>query len=161
MMKIRAIALALLLAFATLMSASAPASAGEATSVPVQGSGSGTIRFNTSTGDFTGEESGVSSHLGKYSLHLQGHGARATDGSVTGNGSVTIVAANGDELTGTFTLQGDGETQRVAVSITGGTGRFAEAQGTLTVVCRSKSAQQEGDTLVLRHDCTMTGRISY
>lgn len=161
MTTIRAIALAVLLALGTLMSASAPASAGVGMSVPVQGNGSGTIRFNTSTGDFAGEESGVSSHLGKYNLRLQGHGERDADGSVTGSGTVTIAAANGDTLTGTFTLQGDGQTQRVLVSITDGTGRFADARGTLTVVCRTKSAQADGDTLVLRHDCTMQGRISY
>jgi len=160
MTKVKTMALAVVLALATLNAASAPASA-RGTAVPIKGAGTGAISFHPATGAFTGEESGVSSHLGKYTLHLQGVGARAADGNVTGSGTVTIVAANGDQLTGTFTLTGDGETQRVDVTITGGTGRFAHASGTLTVICVSGPPRQEGQMLVLEHECTLKGEISY
>jgi hypothetical protein len=158
--KLKAIALAVVLALAALALASAPASAcGKAASI--KGNGTGTISFNTATGAFTGEESGVSSHLGKYTLRLQGVGTRSADGTVTGSGTVTIVAANGDRLMGTFTGTGSSQAPRVVVTITGGTGRFASASGTLTVICISGAPRQEGQLVVIEHECTLKGQISY
>jgi hypothetical protein len=160
MTKIKAIALTTVLALAVLTPALAPASAG-GKAKPIKGHGAGTITFDTATGAFTGRESGVMSHLGKYRLRLRGVGTYAADGTVTGSGSVTIVAANGDRLTGTFTLTGRDETNRVVVTITGGTGRFAHARGTLTVICVSGPPRQEGQLLVFEHKCTVKGKLSY
>ncbi len=160
MTKIKAIAAGLMAALATLSLASAPASAG-GRPVSIQGKGTGTIRLNTTTGAVTGKESGVSSHIGQYKLRLQGVVTRSADGTVTGHGTVTIVAARGDRMTGTFTLTGQDQTNTVDVTITGGTGRFANASGTLTVVCvASAPPHQVGPILVLEHKCTMTGEIS-
>ena len=72
-----------------------------------------------------------------------------------------IVAANGDRLTGTFTLTTSGVTTRVVVDITGGTGRFADADGTLTVICLMGRWAQVGEMLLAKIECTMTGPISY
>ena len=73
-----------------------------------------------------------------------------------------MVAANGDQATGTFTLTGREPTRTVLVTITGGTGRFANASGTMTVICVSSgSAAQEGQTVVINNDCTIEGGISY
>jgi hypothetical protein len=66
--------LAVGLALATLLLASAPASARDS-AVGIEGSGTGTISVNTATGATTGEESGVSRQLGKYTLELQGNSA--------------------------------------------------------------------------------------
>jgi hypothetical protein len=158
--KIKAIVLTAAIALAALSSATASATA-DGKSIHVQGRGTGTIKLNTATGAFTGRESGVMSHLGKYTLQLQGTGTPAADGAFTGNGNVTITAANGDRLTGTFTVSGNGETQRVVVTITGGTGRFANASGTLTVVCVTDGPpSQEGPVLVLQHHCSTKGELS-
>jgi len=159
MRNIKMTALAGVLALTALLAASAPASAGGG-AMTISGHGTGVIRLDTATGAFTGEESGVSSDLGKYTLRLQGVGTSSADGTFTGSGTVTIVAANGDQLMGTFTVTGRGETNRVVVTITGGTGRFANATGTLTVICVSGPPQQEGATLVLKHKCTMEGTVS-
>jgi hypothetical protein len=144
----------------TVLVAAVPASAvGRA--VTITGSGTGTIRLDAATGAFTGGESGVARVLGTYTVHLQGHATLAADGTVTGTGTATIVAANGDQLTGDFTVTGDGQTQTVVVTITGGTGRFANATGTLTVTCDSGPSHQEGAVIVLEHECTMKGTVSY
>jgi hypothetical protein len=129
---------------------------------PIKGNSTGTISINTATGALTGEESGVISHLGKQNLRLQGVSTFSGDGTVTGSGTVTMVAANGDQVTGTFALTGREPTLTVLVTITGGTGRFANASGTMTVICVSSgSPAQEGQMLVIKSDCTTEGGISY
>jgi VCBS repeat-containing protein len=160
MAKIKMMALAGVLALTMLVAASVPASA-SGRAVAITGHGTGTIRLDAATGAFTGAESGVSSVLGTYTVHLQGQATLAADGTVAGIGTATIVAANGDQLTGDFTVTGDGQTQTVVVTITGGTGRFKNATGTLTVICDAGPAHQEGAVLVLEHKCTMNGTASY
>ena len=93
-------------------------------------------------------------------------GARSADGTFAGSGTATLVAANGDHLTGTITLTQtalpNGQTTTtVVVTITGGTGRFAGASGTLTVVCLSGPPSQVGPLLLIEANCTFTGRVSY
>jgi hypothetical protein len=127
----------------------------------IKGSGTGTINIDTATGALTGEESGVSSHLGKYTLDLQGVSTQSPDGTVNSSGTVTIVTANGDQLTGTFTLTGREPTLTAVVTITGGTGRFTNATGTLTVICVPSGTSQGEPVLVIKHDCTTDGEISY
>ena len=48
---------------------------------------------------------GVATHLGKYSVHLDAVGV-ISGGEVVGDGTFTVAAANGDQLTGTFTFTG-------------------------------------------------------
>ena len=155
----------LVLAFAILSPASSSAKAG-GTDRPMKGTGSGTISLNPVTGAFTGDVSGVSSELGKVTVQLDGAGAFTADGTFAGSGTVMIVAANGDELTGTMTLTetalptGD-TTTTVLVTITGGTGRFADASGTLTVVCHSGAPSHVGGMLLIAAQCKFTGQVSY
>jgi hypothetical protein len=159
MRNIRRMALAGLLALTAVLAVSATASA-SGRAEAIEGHGTGAIRLDPATGAFTGEESGISSHLGRYTLRLQGVGRTAADGTFNGSGTVTIVASDGDQLEGTFTVTGHGDRNTVVVTITGGTGRFANASGTLTVVCVSEPPQQEGAMLVLKHTCTMNGMVS-
>jgi hypothetical protein len=159
MRNIRRMGLAAVLALTALVAVSAAASA-SSRAVTIEGHGTGAIRLDPATGSFTGEESGISSHLGRYTLRLQGVGSSSADGTFTGTGTVTIVASNGDQLRGTFTVTGRGDTNTVVVTITGGTGRFADATGTLTVICLSEPPLRDGATLVSKHSCTMNGIVS-
>jgi hypothetical protein len=160
MTKHKVTALALVLALAVLSPASALAKPG-GTDRPVKGAGSGTISLDPQTGAFTGDAEGVSSHLGKYTVHLEGTGAPTPEANFSGSGTVTIVAANGDRMTGTFTLTTTGPTTTVVVTINDGTGRFADASGTLTVICLTSPWSQVGQTLLSEIECRMTGQISY
>jgi hypothetical protein len=81
------------------------------------------------------EGTGTATYLGKYTEHatLQ---VNVLTGSATG--AATFIAANGDTLTASVLGQGTptGPTTRSIVevyTITGGTGRFADATGTLTL----------------------------
>jgi|tagenome__1003787_1003787.scaffolds.fasta_scaffold20788135_2 hypothetical protein len=155
----------LVLAIAVLNPASAPADAG-GTDRPIKGAGMGTISIHPATGTFTGDVPGVSSHLGAITVHIEGVGAPVADGTFAGTGTATIVAANGEEVTGTITVTqaalADGHTTTtVVVRITGGTGRFADASGTLTVVCESGPPSLVGATLVINDVCAFRGLISY
>ena len=83
------------------------------------------------------EGEGIASHLGRFTttgvltLNLA---------TATGTGTVSYTAANGDMLTGTAigqaVLGGGFAVVTETVTITGGTGRFDGATGTLTVVRR-------------------------
>ena len=84
----------------------------------------------TTTGDVTG----TLRHLGLAKMYTQ-HIA-SPDGTLSG-GVFTIVAANGDELRGSYTASGTwiSDTQvlgAAAFSIEEGTGRFAHASGSIT-----------------------------
>jgi len=84
----------------------------------------------TTTGDVTG----TLRHLGLAKMYTR-HMA-SPDGTLSG-GVFTIVAANGDELRGSYTASGTwiSDTQvlgAAAFSIEEGTGRFAHASGSIT-----------------------------
>lgn len=84
----------------------------------------------TTTGDVTG----TLRHLGLAKMYTQ-HTA-SPDGTLS-DGTFTIVAANGDEIRGSYTASGDwiSGTQvlgTAAFVIEEGTGRFAQASGTIT-----------------------------
>jgi hypothetical protein len=80
---------------------------------------------------------GTASHLGRFTVVADLTLNLAT---ASGTGTGTYTAANGDVLTTTATgravLAGGIATVTEAVTITGGTGRFAGATGSLTVVRR-------------------------
>ena len=162
----KAVALAgLVLAFAILSPASALAKTA-GTDRPVTGAGTGTVSLDPVTGAFTGDVPGTSSQLGKVTVHIDGVGTPTPEGTITGTGTATIVAANGDELTGTIALTQTalptGHTiTTVVVTITGGTGRFADASGTLTVVCDSGPPSHVGGVLLITVNCKFTGQLSY
>jgi hypothetical protein len=161
----RAVALAFVLALAVFNTGSALAKAGGADR-PVKGTASGTLRLNPVTGAATGDITGVTSHLGKTAVHFEGTlTPTAEAGTFAGPATVTIVAANGDRLTGvaavTSRATSTGRITTVVLEIAGGTGRFANASGTLTVTCVSGPPSQEGQILVFAIECKATGRISY
>jgi hypothetical protein len=161
----KAIALFLALALATVSPGSGLAAAGGANR-PLKGSMSGTFSLNPATGAVTGDARGKNSHLGESALHFEGTVApTAEEGTYAGSAAVTLVAANGDRLTGTAevtsTATATGRTTSVVMEVTGGTGRFAHASGTLRVICLSEDYSRAGQLLVSEIECTATGQISY
>ena len=90
----------------------------------------GSIRTN-------GEGAGVISHLGRSTQSITGCFSPAT---LTSTGDVTLTAANGDQIhltvTSTFAPSGPGGNAVVTSigTITGGTGRFADATGFASIV---------------------------
>ena len=127
---------AFLLVLAALAPTSALAKTG-GTDRPVKGTALGDCTTPIATLQLMCDTSGVSTHLGKYTSHSEGSAA-IVGGRTLGEGTFTLVGANGDELTGTFTLNGalpTGEVHSLTVvlTITGGTGRFADASGTITI----------------------------
>ena len=127
----------LVLAVAAI-SPAATLGAANGTDRPVTGTSTGTVVIDLATGAGSGETSGQLSHLGRITSTVD-----VTSFTLTGpdtfsfTGAATDVTANGDKLfttgaaTGTMTPTGT-ETTTV-FTITGGTGRFADASGTGTL----------------------------
>ena len=113
----------------------APASAHAATNQTVLGVATGKATVNTATLELSAEQKVLMSHVGAGTVTFSAQASRA-DGIVRAIGPFTIVASSGDKITGVGTLVGVGPTLNVhpvgfIMTITGGTGRFANASGTL------------------------------
>jgi hypothetical protein len=129
--------------------------------LPLKGSESGTFRIlgPCETGGMALEVTGTghSTKLGNYSGHYRECFDPAT-GAVTG-GTFTLTAANGDKVFGTFDGQARPTDDPTVVSyddpgvITGGTGRFADAGGSLTTSGLANLATGE-------YTGTITGSVS-
>jgi hypothetical protein len=133
---------------------------------PLSGKGTSTTTVNA-TGTGTSDGTGHLSHLGKFTVHLVATSGTLTGpNTFTGAGTGTTVAANGDKLfstvtvTGTFTSTTTSEATTVN-TITGGTGRFADASGTITITSRSVIIATVGSTATTRDTYTLQGRIRY
>jgi hypothetical protein len=167
----KAIALAgLVLALAILSPASGLAKA-KGTHRPgkdVKGTVSGTVTLKPMTGAFAGDVTGVMSHLGELTGHQEGIVGPTPEG-IRGRSTWNIVAANGDTLTGTATLKVEGlpsaaHTTTQVSTITGGTGRFADARGVLTAIYEVTPLipfNPLTGTLVNSAEGPITGPISY
>ena len=127
----------LVLGVGLISPASALAGAG-GSNLPLQGRTTGVVSYSNVNFQTWSSDSGVSSLLGAFTANFSGQlgGSNVPNGySVTGTG--TLVAANGDEL---FGIQNGGgvnaadgtSTGTYVFTITGGTGRFANATGSFT-----------------------------
>ena len=177
----KAIAIAgLMFALALLGPASALANTG-GTDRPMTCTVSGSTQIHIEDGftteTFSGDFAGVCSLLGRYTSHSEGLLDASTQDCIHPC-TTTTVAANGDQITGTFgettrTDNGCINTNTSVTTVTGGTGRFADASGTLTAVLSANDCE-----LRLSEDCfqtplvsctvfrdhvegTLTGRINY
>jgi hypothetical protein len=97
---------------------------------------------------------GNATHLGQFTVT-----AEWTLGPTGGSGTSTWTAANGDQFSTTFTRRGDFSVPLTATftethTITPGTGRFANASGTFTVV------QTRGLSMPYNNSATIDGTIS-
>lgn len=119
-------------------------------SVPFKGKMTLILKGNTVSG------TGTATHIGRFTIVEPNNLVkRNADGSLTITGPATITAANGDEIFTTHIGQvkflDNGMAQVTAeFTITGGTGRFAEATGSFEVL----SLPNPGDY-------TFNGTISY
>jgi hypothetical protein len=161
--------LGLVLSLALLSPASALAKAG-GTDRPVKGTGVGAVTVLLAPGLPTEvDASGHMTHLGRYTAHFEG-GAEIIGGTTFGHGTFTLVAANGDQLTGTATFSGPPPSGAVhpvtaVFTITGGTGRFADANGTITAAFQATpscfNAPSCPGALVETLEGPLKGQISY
>ena len=136
---------------------------------PVQGSGTSTDTVDLATAGGTGDGTALISHLGR-STYRDSFTVRPTGPNTLAiTGVATFTAANGDQLyatlaaSGTLTGLAVGDTGHItgAFTITGGTGRFANASGALTAKFDARVASLVGPILVNHNTYTLTGRISY
>jgi hypothetical protein len=136
---------------------------------PIHGSGTATDTLDLATGTGSGEGPAVISHLGKGTFSHSFAVTLTGPTTFTVVSSETFTAANGDQLFATFagggslTGVGVGETAHITgpITITGGTGRFADASGTLTGTFDAETLSIVGTTVVNRDTFSVEGRISY
>jgi hypothetical protein len=137
---------------------------------PWKGKASGTTTFDTATfPSFSGstEGSGRFSHLGKTTYSSNFTITVTGPGTFSIVGTQTVVAANGDTLslafmgTGTFTGAGETSETHATWTVTGGTGRFDDASGTLTGTVLTQVDSVVGTTATGTHTTTAKGKISY
>jgi hypothetical protein len=154
---------------AVAISPEAALAAAKGTDRPLTGASTGSASVVIeATGSITGTASytGNLSHLGTVT------GSDVATFSFTGpatfryTGTDTVVAANGDELfstvsgSGAFTSPTTSESTQVN-TITGGTGRFADASGTFTVTISSVIVSISATSETSDFTDTIKGQISY
>jgi hypothetical protein len=163
-----AVTTGLLLALAVVAAGPAVAKQG-GTDRPVKGSGAGTAVIDLATGTATATNTAHISHLGRSTFVEHFTVTPTGPTTITDTGTATFVAANGDRLFTSFT--GVGSISAVAVgatgqvthtyTVTGGTGRFAGATGTLTAEVQTQFISLVGPTSIVSGDITLAGTISY
>jgi len=159
--------IALVVCLAVVSPGAAMAKAG-GTDRPVKGTAAGTVRLNLLTNHYVAEVSGTTTHDGLYRARDEGSGAFLPDFSFAATGEVTTVAADGDEThgrsvlsTSPFTPGAIEHTTTQVQTITGGTGRFKDATGTITGHYQVTAIGVEGATVVNHLEGTIEGVVSY
>ena len=150
------------------LSPAAASGAANGTDRPLSGTVTATAHDNLSTGTSTADGTFLFTHLGKGTFHEDATAGPITGNTFTSTGTATYVAANGDKLFATITVTGTfGADEVTTVStITGGTGRFANASGTFTTherVVFGSAVFVPGVGVIVRNTFTGTveGQISY
>jgi hypothetical protein len=158
----------IILALLAVAALSPPAALGKAqgTDRPLSGTSSSTTTVDLAAGTGSVEGAGQLSHFGSGTFTND-----ITSFTLTGPDTfsltltATIVAANGDKVyttaTGTGTLTATGSEATLVSTITGGTGRFEDASGTVTSSISSVIVSVVGTSFTTRDSETHTGRISY
>ena len=135
----------------------------------VTGPISGTTTVDLAAGTATGEGTARLSHIGRSRYRLDGTfvSTSPTSASVSGTGS--LVAANGDRLFGTYTgtlteiVPLVSSHSSLVFTVTGGTGRFEHATGSLTSQADNVVISSDPATgvFVNRDTGTVSGRIHF
>jgi hypothetical protein len=118
---------------------------------PFEITGQTTWAFDMSTGKWEASDSGVATHVGKYSNHGSGSGGTLQ------SGLFTLTAANGDQIFAVV-LNADA----TSIGFNKGTGRFQECSGgfksTSSTLVSEKSV---GNVYYATYKYTGTGTITY
>jgi hypothetical protein len=121
--------------------------------LPFKGTYEGLEKVVTSTEHQLIDATGNATHLGRFTVT-----AAWTLAPTGGSGTSTWTAANGDDLHTSFTRHGVPAPPTITFTeihtITGGSGRFADASGTFTVV------QTRGLSMPYNNSATFDGTIS-
>ena len=140
---------AALLCLGSGQSGSFAASSTWAAEVPFKGDFSGTqtvTPLGPQSAYVNGSGTGTATRLGLFTVEFPHEVNFVTR---VGDGTYTFTAANGDTLSGDFTGQATGAPPLISIvehiTVTGGTGRFAGATGTITVERRFNQATGETD----------------
>jgi hypothetical protein len=155
----------LVLAVGVLAPATALGKAG-GTDRPIQGSGSGTTVVDLGTLAFVTDGTGTVSHLGQTTVHIDGVLTPTGPSTFTVAGPLTLTAANGDQLFGDFSGSGTnvasgGSTGTTATTITGGTGRFTGASGSVSGPFTQTPISTSATTATFATEFSLSGTISY
>jgi len=162
----RLVCLSSLVLTVAALSPAAALGAANGTDRPLSGTSTSTTTVNLATGSGTAVGVGQLSHLGRTSFTNDFTSFTLT-GPDTFSFTLTaiIVAANGDEIyttaSGTGTVTPTGSESTLVSTITGGTGRFADASGTITTTISSVTVSTVGTTITTSDTETHTGRVSY
>ena len=147
--------------------ATSPAAAmGNQTDRPVNGTRTATTTLNPISGAASTTSSGRLAHLGRYTgqATVQFFPTSATTFGFAG--TATFTAANGDKLFGTFSGSGAATSATTSTStntftITGGTGRFNGASGSLTETINSTLVSLSPTSQVFHDTTSARGTITY
>jgi hypothetical protein len=158
----------IILALLAVAAVSPAAALGKAngTDRPLSGTSSSTTTVDLAAGTGSVEGAGQLSHVGKSTFTNDIESFTFT-GPDTFSLTLTavIVAANGDQVyttaTGTGTLTATGSETTLVSTITGGTGRFEDASGTITSRISSVIVSVVGSSLTSRDTETHEGVVSY
>jgi hypothetical protein len=147
-----------------VMSPAAAMGAAKGTDRPLTGTLTSTTTVSLITLTGTIVSSGDLSHFGAVTDSQDAQFALVGPNGFGWTGTETIVAANGDKLF--TTVSGAGTLgppiQSTAVhTITGGTGRFADASGTFTTTATSTSVSIVGSVETVTSPIAAKGTISY
>jgi hypothetical protein len=147
------------------MTPAAAVGAAKGTDRPLKGTITTTTAVNLITGAGTQVSSGHLSHLGKVTGSANFQFALVGPNGFSFTGTGTTVAANGDTLFTTTSATngnlGPPITSTSTNTITGGTGRFADASGTYTGTAVSTSVSIIGSVETVTSTATLKGTISY
>lgn len=155
----------LVLAIAVISPATAQAATG-GTDRPFKFSETGTGVTNLATGQVSIALTGHGTHFGQYQHTEQGQGTPAGPGVMNYSSTWHVVAANGDDVFGQCAGTGttsDGIHFLILLDCisTGGTGRFAGANGTFGAVVSVTYVSVEGSTAYSEVEAAGVGTISY
>ena len=155
----------LVLALGVLAPATALGKAG-GTDRPAQGSGSGTTVLEIPSLAFVTDGTATVSHLGQTTVHIDGQVTPTGPSTFTIAGPITLTAANGDQVFGDFSGSGTnvasgGSTGTTATTITGGTGRFTGASGSVSGPFTQTPISTSATTATFATGFSFSGTISY
>ena len=142
---------------------------------PVEGTTTATATINTATGTGTVDGTFRFTHLGNGTFHNDLTSFTVTGNTFTFTGTATFVVtdddkadgdkADGDKVfttnAGTGTVTSTGSESTNVHTITGGTGRFADASGTFTITNVGVTVSTVGSIVTQTLTGTVVGQISF